>query len=129
MRGADAAQHADQSAQQAQRDGFDQELQPDVAGLRADGDADADLAGAFGHAHQHDVHDADAADKKRNAGHRPQQQGDDLGNGIHRVGDFLLVENVEIVVLPGGQAMALAQQAGDLLLGDFHAVGTGDLAR
>ena len=44
-----------------------------------------------------------------------------------RVGDFLLVEDVEVVVAAGGQAMALAQQAGDLLLGDFHAVGAGDL--
>ena len=49
-RGGDPAQHADQSAQQAQDDGFDQELQPDVAGLRANGDADADFAGAFGDA-------------------------------------------------------------------------------
>jgi hypothetical protein len=29
--------------------------------LRTDGDADTDLARAFGHAHEHDVHDADAA--------------------------------------------------------------------
>jgi hypothetical protein len=32
--------------------------------MRADGEADADLAGAFGHRHQHDVHDADPADEQ-----------------------------------------------------------------
>ena len=60
--GADADEHADGAAEQAEGDGLDQELQHDVAALRADGDADADLAGALGDAHEHDVHDADAAD-------------------------------------------------------------------
>ena len=105
VRCADAAEHADETAQQAQRDGLNQELQPDVAGLRADGDADADLAGAFGDAHEHDVHDADAADQERDAGDGPEQQRDDLGNGIDGVGNFLLVEDVEVVVA--------ARQSGD----------------
>jgi len=53
---------------------------------------------------------------------RSEQQGDDLGDGIDGVGNFLLIEDVEIVVAPGSQTMALAQQAGDLLLGNFHPV-------
>ncbi len=42
-----------------------QELTQDVAPACADGQAHADLAGSFRHAHQHDVHDADAADDQR----------------------------------------------------------------
>ena len=56
--------------------------------LRADGFANADLAGALGHGDQHDVHDADAADGQRQHGdqqqHDGQRQGDisgDLENG------------------------------------------------
>ena len=45
----------------------------DVAAVRADGHADADLARALGHAHEHDVHDPDAADEERDAGDRAEQ--------------------------------------------------------
>src|SRR5262245_57933433 len=41
---------------------FHQELPADVAPGRAQRLAQADLAGALGHRHQHDVHDDDAAD-------------------------------------------------------------------
>ena len=75
---ANARHHADDTAEQAESDGFDKELKQDVAGLRADGDADADLASALGDADKHDVHDADAADQERHARDGPQQQGDDL---------------------------------------------------
>ena len=44
---------------------LDQELTDDVALLRADGAADADLARPLHHAGEHDVHDADAADEQR----------------------------------------------------------------
>ena len=42
-------------------DGFERELQQDVALARADGFAHADLARALGDRNQHDVHHADAA--------------------------------------------------------------------
>ena len=91
---------ADHAADGAERDGFDQELQEDVAAARADGHADADLARPLGHADEHDVHDADAADDERDAG--------DAGRATHvmvldcggcGVGDFLLVAHGEIVIL------------------------------
>ena len=44
--------------------------------MRARGHTDADLAGAFHHAHQHDVHDADAADQRENRRHGAQEQGE-----------------------------------------------------
>ena len=42
----------------------------DVAPVRADRHADADLARPLRHAHEHDVHDPDAADDERDAGDR-----------------------------------------------------------
>ncbi len=70
--------HAEQSAQQAEQDRLDEELPEDVGAARADRFADADLAGAFGHRHQHDVHHADAADEQRDRGDRAEQHGEDL---------------------------------------------------
>ena len=49
------------AAQQRQHHRLGQELAQDGAPGRADGLADADLAGAFGDGDQHDVHDPDAA--------------------------------------------------------------------
>jgi hypothetical protein len=45
------------------------ELGEDVAPACAERFADADLAGALGHGHQHDVHDDDAAHDQRDRGH------------------------------------------------------------
>ena len=57
--------------------GLDQELREDVAPPRADRLADADLARALGHRHEHDVHDADPADEQRDRGDRAEQRGED----------------------------------------------------
>src|SRR5205814_6625122 len=52
------------SAGSGERHRFEQELPCYVAAARADGFADTDLACAFGHADEHDVHHADAADEQ-----------------------------------------------------------------
>ena len=44
---------------------LEQELQQDLAAARAERLADADLARALLHVDEHDVHDADAADRER----------------------------------------------------------------
>src|SRR5262249_39740539 len=54
---------ADNSAYGTQGDGFDQKLNKYVAAFCADGFANADLTSSFRDADQHDVHDADSADK------------------------------------------------------------------
>src|SRR4051812_36486743 len=46
---------ADGAADQAEHDGFDEELEQDVAGTGADGHAQADLARALGDGDEHDV--------------------------------------------------------------------------
>ena len=67
-RGAEAERDADGAAGERQDDRLDQELQQHVEVARADRQAQADLARPLGHRHQHDVHDADAADQQRHRG-------------------------------------------------------------
>ena len=82
----------------------------------ADGHADADLASAFGDRHQHDIHDADAADEQRNAGDRGQQYGEQSRILVGQVSHVGQVAHEEVVVLSGANAVAVAQQRRDLLL-------------
>src|SRR5207253_9501094 len=49
-------------------------LEGDVAAFGAKGAADADFARSLGDAGEHDVHDANAADEKRDAGDQDEQQ-------------------------------------------------------
>ena len=64
--------NADESAERGEHDRLDEELQQHFALERADGQANADLARPLGHRHQHDVHDADAADQQ--AHRRPRRR-------------------------------------------------------
>ncbi len=59
---------ADHSAQSAQGNRFEGELKHDVFSGRAQRLADAYLSRSFGHADQHDVHHAYAADHETHAG-------------------------------------------------------------
>src|SRR4030095_12971800 len=60
-------EHAEKTADPADRDGLGQELDEDVAAARADRATDADLAGALEDVGEHDVHDPDPADEERDA--------------------------------------------------------------
>ena len=62
-----------QAAEQADHQRLDDELHQDVVRPRADRLAQADLAGPLGDAHEHDVHDADAADQERDGGDGRQE--------------------------------------------------------
>jgi hypothetical protein len=65
-------------ADQRERHRLDQELREDVAAARADRHAQADFARALGDRHQHDVHDADAADHERHGSDRGEQDREHL---------------------------------------------------
>ena len=54
----------DEAANECQHERFDQELKQDVAAVRADGFAQADLSCTLGHGYEHDVHNADTADQE-----------------------------------------------------------------
>ena len=65
--------------------------------LRADRLADADLARALGDRHQHDVHDADAANHQANSANAAQQECQRAGYGGCCTQEVLLGEDVEII--------------------------------
>ena len=92
-----------------------------------DGQTNPDFTGAFGDAHEHDVHDPDAADHQRDAGHRAKKDRHDAGSGGETIRDLLLGLNHEIIVLAVADAMALPEQFGDLILHIGELVGTGRL--
>ena len=69
-----ARSHAHQAAQEGQDHGLREELPEHAAPGGAQGSTDADLAGALGDAHQHDVGDADAAHDEGDAGGHGQEE-------------------------------------------------------
>ena len=75
------ADHAEDAADQAEHGGLDEELAPDDPGRGAERLAQPDLADSLGDRHQHDVHDADAADDERDGGDAPEQDGQRV---VHR---------------------------------------------
>src|SRR5581483_3860315 len=101
--------HAEGAADEGQEDGLDQELGEDVAALGAEGLADADLPRPLGHGHQHDVHDADAADEEGDGGHRRQEQREDQRRRLAGVEQAGLVEDLEVERLAGLELVRLAQ--------------------
>ena len=84
------------------------------AARRADRLADADLARALGHRHQHDVHDPDAADDEADARDAREQEAEDLRRLLLRREELAAVEQREVVVAAGREAVLAAQHAFDL---------------
>ena len=96
------------------RNRLDQELEQHLPRPGADGEADADFPGAFGDGDEHDVHDADAADKQTNRRHPAEQRGHYLGAGTDHLGELLRIEDIEVVLLVSGDLTALTHQRGDV---------------
>ena len=71
----DSQANSDQAAHDTERDCFNQELQKDVPTARAHRHADANFARPFRHAHEHDVHDADATHDERHTRDRRRYDG------------------------------------------------------
>ena len=63
----DAADDPDQSTDRTQAHRFNQKLRENVVAARAYCHAHANFARPLGYAHQHDVHDSDAAHEQRHA--------------------------------------------------------------
>ena len=127
LRSRQAEHDADDAAHRAERDRFDQELGEDVAAMRADGHADADFARPLGHAHEHDVHDADAADDERNARDRAEQRGHDPEVAVAVSAISSWVRTVKSSSLPAADVVALPEQLDDLLLRGGELLRAGDL--
>ncbi|ESX92842.1 hypothetical protein X754_19150 [Mesorhizobium sp. LNJC403B00] len=97
--------------------------------MRADGEPDADLAGALSDRDQHDVHDADAADQQADARDGAQHAGHGGGGAGHGVGDLGHVADREIVFAVRRDAAGVAQNVLDsrLQFGGRGAVVGGDV--
>ena len=73
--------------------------------------ADADFAGAFGDADQHDVHDADAAHQQAQSGNGDGDQADQPGDLVELLNDLVRRGDGEIVRLVGLEAADAAHDA------------------
>src|SRR6185369_6793647 len=118
----EAEHDPDQAAEQRQGQGLDEELGEDVATARADGLADADLAGPLPDRDQHDVHDPDAADDQRDRGDPAEQQRERPGDRVGRLEELRLVEDREVVRGGRGEVVAVAQKRLDRRLDVGHLV-------
>src|SRR4029077_14542748 len=110
-----AKHDAKHTANGGHRGGFNQELQQDVAAARANGFADAALAGSLGDGHQHDVHDDDAADDQGDGGdadHHDEERSTDVlpqfEKGVGRL-------DREVVFGGIGQMMAAAHDLANFI--------------
>src|ERR1035438_3859392 len=103
------------AAHARQHNRLNQDLRHDIAMPRAHGFADADFARPLGDAHQHDVHDHDAAHHQRNAGDRHYHGGNQAENLIDEAADGVRRERIEIVGLAGTGVKARAQQHAGLI--------------
>ena len=84
-----------------QGDGFEGELQQDVALARTYGLAHANLAGALGDRDEHDIHHPHAAHDERDTRHRKHEDEDAAGKLVPGVAERILAEDGEVVGLTG----------------------------
>ena len=73
-------------------------------------EADANLPGALGDGHQHDVHDADPADEQGHGGDSAQQPRQDCRGHRHGLHHLLHVADGEVILLVAGDAPALPEK-------------------
>src|SRR4051812_45197578 len=76
----DAEQNPNDPAHLRNEDGFREELFKNVATLRADRFADADLFGPLRYTHEHDVHDPDAGGNQRDQADNERTDADNAGD-------------------------------------------------
>ena len=89
------------------------ELRLDVRPPGADRHPDADLPGALGHGHEHDVHDADAADEQRDADDAAHHDRDGVQDSLDGLLKLLGRLDAEIVLVVFPQVVRVAQEPRD----------------
>src|SRR3989454_5886899 len=123
LRGKDAAEDSKDAAEEAQDDCFGQELKLYVGLRGAHGEPDADLARSFGHADQHDVHHANAADQERHGSDTGQHQSERVTGFFLCLEGILGTANVEVLHFAGENVMAFAQKQRDAIPGRANCFG------
>src|SRR5215469_5512652 len=92
-----------------------EELPGDVAVFGADGLANADLAGAFGDADEHDIHDPDTANKQSDRTENHGREADLVDDLVILGGDLFRGREREIVSSAVGDTAAALQQFANLI--------------
>src|SRR5688500_7971869 len=95
---AHAEDHADQPAEQAQNDCFDQELEEDVDARGTERLSHADLARSLRHRDEHDVHDPDPADEQGDGRDPQEKDAEHLRGLLERREEVRLVADLEVVI-------------------------------
>ncbi len=72
-----AQSKANERAKDTENNRLKKELKENIATGGTDGFANADLASAFGNGNKHNIHDADAANNKRNRGNKSEHARND----------------------------------------------------
>src|SRR5436305_503908 len=116
VRSTETEQDSGRPSHQTQDHGLNEELLLDVAFSCANRHAEPDFSGTLRHGDQHDIHDADAANNERNASDRSQQQSHNLASLVSDVSHVSEISDEEIVIIPGSNAMAIAEESSYLLL-------------
>ena len=98
-------------------------MQPHLTRQGANGEADADFAGAFGDGHQHDVHDPDPADQQADRSDHRHHQRQRAGDRTQRVIDLRCINDVEIIRLFALQQPPFAQQIHQRILNCRRGIG------
>ena len=122
-RDAGAEGDADDAADGAERDGFDQKLDEDVVALGADGFAHADFAGALGDGDQHDVHHADAADDEAYRRYREHEDENQAADFLPELEEIVGSENRKVVRLVVGEAAFAAEKVAHFVDGLVDIIG------
>src|SRR5947209_4221901 len=116
---ADAEGQAGDSADESDDGGFDEELTLDVHGSCAEGFADADFAGALGDGDEHDVHDADAAERESEECDGSEEEGHYAEDAFGELRSFERVPYPEGFFIVGIVVVALGDDSFDLSDGFF----------
>src|SRR5271156_3149426 len=118
---------ADQTAGGGKHGGFGEELHQDVLFSRAKGTAEADLAGAFGDAGEHDIHDDDAADNEKNADQRHGHEGQVASEVVPERHDGIGTQDGEIVGRIVGYVAPSAHEHAGFIFAGQHQFRVGSL--
>ena len=123
---AERAEHdSGDPSRETQHQRLDKELEQNIEARRAQRLAHADLACAFRDRHEHDVHDADAADEQADCSDARQQVGERLRRVLERGENVRLVSDLEIVLAAGSDLMLAPHHALDLDHRERHLRHTG----
>ena len=113
---AEGDRHAHSAADQHNNDGLHKELHHDAARLRAHRLAHADLAGAFAHRDQHDVHHAQPAEEQRGKADRAEERFHAVGHGFEGLRLFDRVPDIGRFGVVTIEVVDLGQRADDFVL-------------